>query len=177
LGNPGQKYAKTRHNVGYDWVDWWRGQEERRDGGGGWSEWREEGKFQAEVSKNGAVVLLKPLTMMNLSGQAVAKAVRRYQIEVGRELVVAFDDLDLKVGTGKVQWGRGPKGHRGLESIYQALGGEKGFWHVRIGVDGREGLRRETGEEYVLGQLSPTQRQLVTGVFGKLGEAIDKQWG
>ncbi len=142
LGNPGEKYAKNRHNVGFMFLDVIAVE----------TKWREEKKFHgmvAEVEIEGEkCLLLKPSTFMNDSGKAVEALANFYKINVS-DIYVIHDDLDMAFGEWKVQQGKGPKVHNGLISIEQSLGAAD-FWRVRIGVDGRDPENRMEGHAYVL---------------------------
>jgi peptidyl-tRNA hydrolase, PTH1 family len=126
LGNPGAKYAGNRHNIGFMAVD-------RIAGDHGFSPWRS--KFQgllAEGTLAGEkVLLLKPQTFMNLSGQSVAAAMRFHKLEPG-EVTVFHDELDLAPGKCRVKTGGGHAGHNGLRSIISHAGPE--FHRVRLGI-------------------------------------------
>jgi len=149
LGNPGQKYEKTRHNAGFWFLD-----ELARQAG---ASFRHEQKFQGEVAKaslrDHTVHLLKPSTFMNLSGQSVAAMARFYQIEPENILVV-HDELDLPCGSAKLKRGGGHGGHNGLRDIINHIG--KNFLRLRIGID-HPGDAREV-VAYVL--KTPGQEQL-----------------
>ena len=126
LGNPGAKYAGNRHNIGFMALD-------RIAADHGFSPWRRA--FQGQVSEGrlGAekVVLLKPETFMNLSGQAVRAAVDFYKI--GPEAIIVFhDELDLAPGKCRVKQGGGHAGHNGLRSIHAHLG--EAYGRVRLGI-------------------------------------------
>ena len=142
LGNPGEKYAKNRHNVGFMFLDTLAGE----------ATWSEEKKFHgmiAEVEIEGEkCVLLKPSTFMNDSGKAVEALANFYKINV-RDIIVIHDDLDMAFGAWKLLQGKGPKVHGGLLSIEQCLGSAE-FWRGRIGVDGRDPQNRMDGHSYVL---------------------------
>lgn len=152
LGNPGSEYAKTRHNAGWLAID--SIAEKLRDQG---VELKTVTKssFHAEVliAKEKKLYLIKPETFMNDSGKAVAAILKFYSKEkMGsdrEDLVVIHDDLDLELGEFKLQFGRGPKVHNGLLSLYQHLGTKK-FWHLRLGIDSRDGSREMPGSSYVL---------------------------
>lgn len=127
LGNPGQKYSQTRHNVGFLFLD-------RLLGSAG--AWGLEPKFEgyvASILMGGAgVVLLKPNTFMNRSGQSVGKVARYYKLEPGQILVV-HDELDFGVGVAKFKKGGGHAGHNGLRDIIGHLGSGD-FFRLRIGI-------------------------------------------
>ncbi len=126
LGNPGAKYARNRHNIGYMAVD-------RIAAEHGFGPWR--ARFQgvvAEGSLGGAkVVLLKPETFMNLSGQSVGEAQRFYKLPP-EDLVVFHDELDLAPGKLRVKQGGGHAGHNGLRSIHAHIG--EAYGRVRLGI-------------------------------------------
>lgn len=126
LGNPGAKYARNRHNIGYMAVD-------RIAADHGFSPWK--GKFHGRVCEGRLgrekVVLLKPETFMNLSGQSVGAAMRFYKLTPA-DITVFHDELDLNPGKLKAKTGGGHAGHNGLRSIHQHIGVDYG--RVRIGI-------------------------------------------
>lgn len=126
LGNPGARYAMNRHNVGFMAVD-------RIASDHGFTPWR--AKFQGEVSEGRLgirrVVLLKPMTFMNLSGQSVGEAMRFFKLEPA-DVTVFHDELDLAPGKARVKQGGGHAGHNGLRSIHQHIG--DAYARVRIGI-------------------------------------------
>ena len=126
LGNPGAKYAGNRHNIGFMALD-------RIASDRGFGPWRS--KFQGVISEgrfgSDRVVLLKPETYMNLSGQSVAAAMQFYKADVA-EITVFHDELDLAPGKCRYKTGGGHAGHNGLRSIHQHIGPE--YNRVRIGI-------------------------------------------
>ena len=126
LGNPGGKYAGNRHNIGFMAVD--RIAEDH-----GFSPWRS--KFQGQVCEgrlgSEKVVLLKPETFMNLSGQSVGEAMRFFKLTVD-DITVLHDELDLAPGKCRVKQGGGHAGHNGLRSIHSHIGAE--YTRVRLGI-------------------------------------------
>jgi len=126
LGNPGAKYAQNRHNIGFMAVD--RIAEDH-----GFPAWR--GKFQGQVSEGRLggekVILLKPETFMNLSGQSVGEAMRFYKLEPG-DVTVFHDEIDLAPAKLRVKSGGGHAGHNGLRSIHGHIG--EAYRRVRMGV-------------------------------------------
>ena len=126
LGNPGAKYAGNRHNVGFMALD--RIAEDH-----GFAPWR--GKFQGAMSEGRLgrekVLLLKPETFMNLSGQSVGEAMRFYKLTPA-DIVVFHDELDLAPGKCRVKQGGGHAGHNGLRSLHAHIGAE--YARVRIGI-------------------------------------------
>jgi len=145
LGNPGEKYKNTRHNVGFEVMDSFK-----------------------EVWKGAGVVFLKPQLFMNKSGVEVKGWLKKFKVRNLKFLYVVHDDLDIKLGEFKVSWGKGPKDHNGLRSIYEQLG-SKEFWHVRVGIDNRvEVPFKGSGEEYVLSSWLPEERVVVDNTVKKV---------
>lgn len=126
LGNPGAKYARNRHNIGFMAVD--RIAEDH-----GFSPWKS--RFQGQTSEgrlgHERIVLLKPQTFMNLSGQSVSEAMRYLKLDAA-EVIVVHDELDLAPGKLRLKQGGGHAGHNGLRSITQHVG--DGFARVRLGI-------------------------------------------
>ena len=123
LGNPGREYEQTRHNAGFWWVDVLA----RHLG----TSFKKESKFHGEVAKAGGVWLLKPLTFMNRSGQAVGALSKFYQIQPS-EILVAHDEMDLPPGGLKMKIG-GAAGSNGVKDIVSHVG-TRDFWRMRIGI-------------------------------------------
>lgn len=140
LGNPGQKYQRNRHNLGFMAVD----SIVHRHSFSSWSK-----KFQGEISSGSfgdeKVILLKPQTFMNLSGESVQAAAAFYKIPLER-IVVFYDELDLVPGKCRAKKGGGSGGHNGIKSIDQHLGPD--YWRIRLGI-GHPG-RPEMVSSYVL---------------------------
>ena len=128
LGNPGEEYKDTRHNVGRIILEKVRVACEG-------SEWKHDKKLNALVSKGeideGKLVLIEPETFMNKSGLSVKPLIT--SAKKAEQLVVIYDDLDLPLGTMKMSFNRGSGGHKGLESIIKTLKTEK-FIRIRIGI-------------------------------------------
>ncbi|MEO9461135.1 aminoacyl-tRNA hydrolase [Shimia sp.] len=126
LGNPGAKYAQNRHNIGFMALD-------RIADDHGFSPWK--GKFQAALSEgrlgSEKVILLKPETFMNLSGQSVGEAMRFFKLD-STDITVFHDELDLVPGKCRVKHGGGHAGHNGLRSIHQHIGPQ--YDRVRLGI-------------------------------------------
>jgi peptidyl-tRNA hydrolase, PTH1 family len=126
LGNPGAKYAGNRHNIGFMALD-------RIAADHGFSPWKKAHQGLAAEGRLGLekVVLLKPETFMNLSGQSVQSAVSFYKLAL-TEVTVFHDELDLAPGKARVKTGGGHAGHNGLRSIHQHLG--EAYHRVRLGI-------------------------------------------
>lgn len=143
LGNPGKEYENTRHNVGYLFI-----------------------KKGEKLLSSKDFLFRKTNLFMNSSGDAVEKLISTYK--VGEEnLYLAFDDLDLPLGKFKIQFGVGPKDHKGLNSVYEKLQTHD-FWHIRIGVDARNPLGRVKGEEYVLEDFTPQEKVVIDNVLAEI---------
>ena len=144
LGNPGSRYARNRHNVGFMAVD----AIARRHGSPGF-----RSRFKGELAEGPIggerVLLLKPQTFMNLSGESVGEAARFFKI-LPSEIVVIHDEIDLRPGKLRVKRGGGNAGHNGLRSIDSSLGPD--YWRVRIGI-GHPGIK-ELVQPYVLQNFS-----------------------
>lgn len=148
LGNPGPKYAGTRHNIGWMAVD-------AIAEAHGFQPWR--AKFQGQVAEGRLgtekVLLLKPETFMNLSGQSVGEAMRFYKLEPS-DVTVFHDELDLAPGKVRVKTGGGHAGHNGLRSMHQHLGPE--YHRVRLGI-GHPGDKKLVSN-YVLGEFAKAEQ-------------------
>ncbi len=155
LGNPGSKYAHNRHNIGFMALD-------RIANDHGFAPWR--GKFQGSVSEgrlgSEKVVLLKPETFMNLSGQSVGAAMRFYKLEPG-DVTVFHDELDLAPGKVRVKVGGGHAGHNGLRSIHQHIGPE--YERVRMGIGHPGHKDRVSG--YVLSDFAKAEADWLDDVL------------
>ena len=149
LGNPGAKYANFRHNVGFMAAD----AIARRHSFSPWAK-----KFQALVSEgrigDEKIVLIKPQTFMNLSGQSVGEALRFYKLDPSA-LTVFYDELDLAPGKVRVKTGGGAGGHNGIRSIDGHVG--KDYRRVRIGI-GHPGVK-EMVTPHVLGDFAKADRE------------------
>ncbi|MDB6124180.1 MAG: pth [Pedosphaera sp.] len=166
LGNPGAKYAKTRHNVGFQLVE--RLAKQWQVG------WTTEKKFQsnvARVERNGVpVILCEPQTYMNVSGEAVGALVSFYRVPL-TQVVVAVDDADLPLGQIRMRMRGSSGGHHGLESIEKHLG-TSDFARLRIGI-GRAADGQRQIANYVLAPFEATEAVLVDKVITVASEQIE----
>ncbi len=169
LGNPGAKYERNRHNIGFLTADIVA---DKR----GASPWLK--KFSGvccEARHEPRTFFLKPLTYMNLSGESVAACARFYKIPPERTIVL-YDDLDLPAGKLRVRQGGGNGGHNGLKSIDAHMG--KDYWRVRIGIGRPE--HKDDVSNYVLSDFSKTEWSIqekmidtIAAHFGMLLEGND----
>jgi len=164
LGNPGPRYADTRHNAGFWFVD-------RLVAGLGGS-FRAESRFEGEVARVSvgglACDLLKPLTFMNKSGNAVQKLAGFHKIPPAQILVV-HDELDLPVGTARLKMGGGHGGHNGLRDLHRHLGPD--YARLRIGI-GHPGIR-EAVVGYVLERPSRVEEAAMLDAINAALESVD----
>ncbi|HHS88761.1 MAG TPA: aminoacyl-tRNA hydrolase, partial [Rhodobacteraceae bacterium] len=163
LGNPGTKYARNRHNVGFMELD--RIAEDH-----GFSSWRS--KFDGQVAEGRLggekVILLKPETFMNRSGDAVSKALRFYKLEP-TDMTVFHDEIDLAPGKIRVKDGGGHAGHNGLRSIHQHVGPH--YSRVRIGVGHPGHKDRVAG--YVLHDFSRADEDWLAPMLEGISKGAD----
>ncbi|MFP4097915.1 MAG: aminoacyl-tRNA hydrolase [Alphaproteobacteria bacterium] len=163
LGNPGDKYAYNRHNIGFMVLDAIIDQNPDV-----YPDYRR--KFQGYTSegriKTNKVILLKPLTYMNNSGNAVAQAVKFYKI-APENIIVFHDELDIAPGDVRVKCGGGNAGHNGLKSIQAHIGGAD-FWRVRIGI-GRPAHKGQVSN-YVLSDFSKTEVDILAPLVDFMGQ-------
>lgn len=150
LGNPGREYEDTRHNAGF----WFLDTVARKYG----ADFKPDKKFFGDAGRcrigGDEVWLLKPMTWMNLSGQAVQALARFYKIELENILVV-HDELDLPAGTVRLKQGGGHGGHNGLRDIISKMGGNN-FYRARIGIGHPGDKSRVTG--HVLNKVTTDDR-------------------
>lgn len=153
LGNPGKQYENTRHNVGFDAIDCLV--DEYRIPSSGKQHKAIYGKGAIEGRK---VILAKPLTYMNLSGEAVRALVDYYKIDPETELLVIFDDISLAPGNIRIRKKGSAGGHNGIKSIISHLGTQN-FQRIKVGVG--EKPKNWDLADYVLGTFSKDDRKLV----------------
>jgi peptidyl-tRNA hydrolase, PTH1 family len=164
LGNPGQKYDRTRHNAGF----WFLDALDRRQA----LNLKPNRKLHGEVAKvdfaGADCVFLRPDTFMNNSGQAIRAVADYYQVGPER-VIVAYDDLDLPPGTVRLKQGGGHGGHNGLRSTFQHLGSQQ-FWRVRIGI-GHPGVR-EAVTPWVLGRANAEDERAIEDAIVRATEVL-----
>ena len=151
LGNPGARYARNRHNIGYRTAE----AIARRYGFPPFRS-RFKGEVAEAVIAGARRLLLMPETFMNASGESVLAAMSFYKIPPG-EIVVIHDELDLRPGKVRVKRGGGSAGHNGLRSIDQMIGAD--YWRVRLGI-GHPGIK-ELVHPYVLQNFTPEEEKLI----------------
>lgn len=163
LGNPGRRYAQTRHNVGFLFI---------RQVARNWKVRVKKRRFQAKIAEveraQGKILLAIPQTFMNLSGQAVKQIVGGRKIEL-ENLVVVYDDLDIPLGDIRVRKEGSAGTHKGMTSVIQELGSVR-FPRIRVGIGP---LPAEAdAAEYVLSPLAPGERRLIDQALLLAEEAL-----
>jgi PTH1 family peptidyl-tRNA hydrolase len=164
LGNHGPEYVGHRHNVGFQCLD--RLAEIHVLG---FMRLESRARLAQGVIQGVGVLLVRPLTYMNLSGQAVGSLVRRYGIPLSALLVI-YDDMDLPLGTIRLRPGGGAGGHKGMRSIINALGSQE-FPRLRVGI-GRP-LGGEDAVDYVLSDFTLEERVVIEGVYERVLGAVE----
>jgi PTH1 family peptidyl-tRNA hydrolase len=165
LGNPGARYASTRHNVGFMVVD-----ELARRHGLRFSAKQADAEVARGQIGGVPVILAKPLTFMNNSGTAVSRLVRFYKIPVERLLVV-YDDYALPLGLIRVRARGSSGGHNGMESVIRLLGTQN-FPRLRVGVDRPDDPRHST-VDWVLSRFTPQERKVLSRTIPHAVDAIE----
>jgi peptidyl-tRNA hydrolase, PTH1 family len=171
LGNPGEKYKNTRHNVGFLAVDFLLSFD-------GFMDAKPSHEFKSEMytSGNGTdkIIFLKPQTYMNDSGQALKVICNFYKLDFAKELLVIHDEVDLPFGEIRTTASSSSAGHNGVQSIIDNIGTQD-FNRVRIGVETRESREQMPTDAFVLQNFSDEQiRKLREEIFPKVKEEIEK---
>lgn len=162
LGNPGEKYAHTRHNIGFRVVD--RIREDQRG-----EEWRHEKKFHADVSKAGAFMLLKPQEYMNLSGKTAGEFTRFYTI-TAEDVVVVQDDLSIAFGMLRYRLKGSSGGHKGVSSMEEELG-TNAFRRFKVGI-GPKKPPEIPAEDFVLQKFSREEEKKLVALIPAVAQNI-----
>jgi len=172
LGNPGEKYAKTRHNLGF-MVTGRLMQNSKSKSQNDNLKFKINKKFNAEIGKLGSeVMVIRPQTFMNASGIAVAKVAQFYKVDP-ENIWVIHDDVDLPLGKIKIRFGGAAAGHHGVESVIKELGTDK-FVRFRLGI-GHPGRGSDAQvEKYVLRPFDVNERSEVKQIVKKTVMAVKK---
>ena len=161
LGNPGKKYEKTRHNMGFLAVDSLRKKLNIND---------EREKFQALVSEKNIdgekVIFFKPQTFMNLSGNAVIEIINFYKLDPKKDIIVIYDDMDLPFGDIRIREKGSSGGHNGIKSIISHIGEE--FIRIKCGI----GAKEKDAIEYVLGEFNQTEQKNLDKILENIDNCI-----
>ena len=166
LGNPGTKYKKTRHNIGFRVLDEFQNENNFPD-------FEFSKKFNSLISdgiiKKKTILLAKPQTFMNNSGRTVKGLINFYKIK-SSNIIVVHDDIDLVFGTIKISEKRGSAGHKGVESIIKELR-TKDFTRLRIGIRDKK-LKYKNTEKYVLEKFTEQEEQDLKKIIKQSIEAL-----
>ncbi len=167
LGNPGEKYEKTAHNAGFRIVS-------RLKENLSFSSFEKDNPLNSLLTKgvieDKKVALLLPLTYMNLSGEAVRKALKRFNIPP-EKLILVHDDTDLPVGTIRFSIARGDAGHKGVSSVIKSIK-TKNFTRLRVGFCKKQGQENEKAKEVVLKGAPPEIEKIEEKAAEELKEAV-----
>ena len=166
LGNPDEKYQGTRHNVGFDVVD----------------RLAEKYQIAVDTKKHRAligkgviegqkVLLVKPQTYMNLSGESIRSLVEYYKIDPEEELLVIYDDISLEPGVLRLRTKGSAGGHNGMKSIIKHLGGDT-FPRIRVGIGGEKHPGQDLAD-YVLGHFKDDEKELLSDALDKAEKAAE----
>lgn len=171
LGNPGFLYARNRHNIGFMCVSHLaRTQGIRFD--------KKQGYARTGTGKiaDNRVVLARPQTYMNSSGESVSRLLKRLNISLS-DLIVIHDDLDLPLGKIRLRHGSSSGGHKGIDSIIAHLG-SRDFYHIRVGIGRPDTVATSARDkeaeviDYVLSDFTPGEEKTVTRVISEVSQAI-----
>jgi PTH1 family peptidyl-tRNA hydrolase len=167
LGNPGKKYEKTRHNVGWRVLNYFK---EKNN----FQPWKEKKKVKAMISKGEIgkekIQLIKPLTFMNLSGESL-KSILNYYKAKPEKIIIVHDDIDINFNKIKISQNRGTAGHKGVLSIIEKLK-TKNFIRIRIGIKPKEKKLSNT-EKFVISNFNKKEEKELTEVIKKTTKAIE----
>jgi len=168
LGNPGRRYERTRHNVGW-WMldhlaDVWH-----------FGRWKEERNALTAGGRLGAahVRLIKPLTFMNLSGEVLVEYLRRPAWSAATDLLVVVDDVAIPVGTWRLRAEGSSGGHNGLKSVEGQVG-SRAYARLRVGIKPAEEMGRIPLEDFVLAPFAATEREAVLGTREAVSKAVER---
>ncbi|MFH1489363.1 MAG: aminoacyl-tRNA hydrolase [Pseudomonadota bacterium] len=164
LGNPGKAYKNTRHNMGFRVIDHWAGSL-----GVQLSNRRFQSRNARASYRENGLILVRPMTYMNLSGQSIRAIADYYHIKT-EDILVVHDDLDLPLGKIRVARNGGAGGHKGILSIVQCLG-TKEFFRVKVGV-GRP-RHGEAVDDYVLSPFYSDEKEILEGVINLAAGACE----
>lgn len=172
LGNPGSKYKKTRHNIGFMVLE-----KIAQDGGVVLNAWRLEPHYESRLAEiedledlprrqAGRIKLVLPQTFMNESGRAVQKCKDYWKID-SEDIWVIYDDVDLEFGKVRVNLGGSSAGHKGIESIIQTIGEQ--YWRIRIGIGKDEKIPTE---EWVLMNFEKSEQEKLSKIIDEIAQIV-----
>ena len=162
LGNPGREYENTRHNVGFQLLD-----VIAQDKGLSFNRDRFNAKYCEYIVKGEKVILIKPLSYMNLSGSVVAKFVSFYKIDI-KDILVIQDDLDMRVGRVKIVHNSSSGGHNGIKDIERCLATRE-YARVKIGIANDKNMDTK---DYVLGKFNQDEILILKQNYEQLSDVV-----
>lgn len=166
LGNPGKQYTHTRHNVGFDTIDILADKYRINI-----NDKKHKALYGKGTIENQKVILVKPQTFMNLSGESVRAFIDYYKVDEQEELIIIYDDISLEPGQLRLRVKGSAGGHNGIKSIIRHLGGQV-FKRVKVGIG--EKPRCYDLADYVLSRFSKAERELVDDSLERAANAVVK---
>lgn len=163
LGNPEQEYSKTRHNMGFDVINKLSNKYEINVNKSKW-----KGLVGTGIIENEKVILLKPQTFMNLSGESIREVMDFYNLE-NKDIIIIYDDMDIEKGEIKVRKTGGPGSHNGMKSVIENLPNNR-FKRVRVGIGKPE--NKSDMINYVIGKVSDEEQEILDKGTEKAKEAV-----
>ena len=159
LGNPGKSYENTRHNIGFMVLDHFANS----------NDWKKKWDtlYQEKIINSEKILLIKPITYMNLSGNAVIEFINFYKINL-EDILVIQDDLDLPLGTYRLKTNSSSGGHNGIKSIIKRLGSPN-FARLKIGISN---IKEMNTKDYVLGKFSSDELETFNKLYPTFNEII-----
>ncbi len=161
LGNPGEEYSKNRHNVGFMILDKLAN-----------STFKKNKKFNAQISEfSQEILLVKPQTFMNNSGQTVNQMINFYKLSATEDLILVYDDIDIPFGEIKLRLQGGSAGHNGVKSVIQSIG-TNNFQRLRFGIE-NEYTDKYESSDFVLSNFSQTEQKKLPALINKSCQALE----
>lgn len=164
LGNPGRQYEGTRHNMGFDTVDYLIDKYQIPQSGVKFNAMYGTGMIGGQK-----VILMKPLSYMNLSGTPVQAMASYFKVDPETEMIVIYDDIDLNPGQLRIRKQGSAGGHNGMKDLIQKLGTQK-FLRIKVGVGAKP--KGWDLADYVLGRFSPEERKIVDESLVRAADAV-----
>ena len=164
LGNPGKEYEKTRHNVGFNFINYYL---DKMGFSVNWSIKFDGLVYETRIDNN-KVIFLKPQTFMNLSGNSVRKVIDFYHIDI-EDILVVSDDLDLNIGNFKLRMNGSSGGHNGLKDIESKIGSSN-YKRLKIGISKNDGIDTK---DYVLGNFSSSENKILDNLYSELVNVLN----
>lgn len=163
LGNPGKEYINTRHNIGFELIDFIAKKENYT--------FKFDKKFNCEIADTSIdgekVIIIKPYSFMNLSGSVVSKIISFYDIDIN-DILVIQDDLDMEFGKIRISYDSSSGGHNGIKNISECLGSQK-YIRLKIGISNDKEIDTK---DYVLGKFSKEEKEKLVHIYEKIDNIL-----